>query len=343
MRIIIRLLFIFILVILGCSKNDEHELCYELPIFADTIGIEGEIINDTFIFETGNLALSARRIIYCGRTDINDMNYHVFDYEGNYIRSFGDLGRGPGEISTPYIPGVLFNDSIYCVFDINYNKKVFFSIDSDTFYEEITQENEKPMLPWLYQLWPNDRSLLFTREKRFVLMSHGDSLDCYNEYPDLTKNDENINVKRGYFAYKTSHAHSDKQNKFVIATRNGAIMQIFNIDSNKIVHNSTKRISKPEYYLSQSQIGSYIPILTSENYIGMYDICANDKYIYATYYQDNDTDVPYIMQFDWEGNPYKLFDVKDEITKFTISPNNLVAFAFKYIDEVPYLCKFTIE
>lgn len=100
-----------------------------------------------------------------------------------------------------------------------------------TIYEEITQENEKPMLPWLYQLWPNDRSLLFTREKRFVLMSHGDSLDCYNEYPD----------------------------------------------------------------------------------------------------------------FDWEGNPYKLFDVKDEITKFTISPNNLVAFAFKYIDEVPYLCKFTLE
>ena len=25
-----------------------------------------------------------------------------------------------------------------------------------------------------------------------------------------SKNDENINVKRGYFAYKTSHAHSDK-------------------------------------------------------------------------------------------------------------------------------------
>ena len=59
--------------------------------FADTIGIEGEIINDTFIFETSNLALSARRIIYCGRTDINDMNYHVFDYEGNYIRSFGNF------------------------------------------------------------------------------------------------------------------------------------------------------------------------------------------------------------------------------------------------------------
>ena len=337
------LLFIINFIVFGCGKSNDQDLSYELPIFSDTIRIEGEIINDSFIFETGHIALSVNRIIYCGRTDINNMNYHVFNYDGNYIRSFGDLGRGPGEISIPYIPGVLFKDSLYCVFDINHNKKVFFSINSDTFYEEDIRENEKPMLPWLYQLWSNNRVLLFTREKRFVLMSQGDSLDCYNDYPDLTKKNESINIKRGYFAYKSSHAHSDRQNKFVIGTSNGAIMQIFNISDNRIIHNSTIMISKPEYYLSKSQVDNYIPILTSENHIGMYDMCANDKYIYATFYNDNNSKIPYIMQFDWNGNPYKLFEVNDEITNFTIAPDNMVAFAFKYIDEVPYLCKYSLK
>lgn len=333
---------VILLFSVSCGKTDM--ISYYFPKFLDSLNIEAKILNDTFIFETGYLSVSSEYVIYNGRTDINDKLYHIFDYNGNYIRSFGEMGRGPGEISSNLHTGVIVDDSLYCVFDNALSKMAVFYLRQDSCYEIRADMSVPPVFPWLFMAIDENRHISFTRDIRFILSNNGDTISTYDEYPDLSKNNEKKNIKRGYFVYKSSHTLSREQERFAIATWGGALIQIFSFTNDKITLCNTLRILEPKFAIPASHINHPLPYIKSHDERGLYDLTSNGEYIYVQYLYSNDVTDSDILCFDWKGNPISILKLNgQDIDRFTVSPDNRFAFAFKTIDYVPYLVKFKLK
>ena len=96
-------LFLACFAFVQCKKSAESvDEGYAAPVFPETKEITVECLNDSFIFDIGGIDQLDTLLICSGKTDINDYVFHLFSKNsGAYIKSFGTIGQGPGEILWP--------------------------------------------------------------------------------------------------------------------------------------------------------------------------------------------------------------------------------------------------
>ena len=124
-------LFSIFLFFLQCKKSAESvDEGYAAPVFPETKEITVECLNDSFIFDIGSIDQLDTLLICSGKTDINDYVFHLFSKNsGAYIKSFGTIGQGPGEILWP-VMGYSTDrkeDKVYC-YDAMQTKMVEYAI-----------------------------------------------------------------------------------------------------------------------------------------------------------------------------------------------------------------------
>lgn len=325
---------------LQCKKQADSTDSYSPPLFPEKKEVITKRLNDSFIFDTGRINLIDTFIICSGKTDINEQPFHIFSRKsGEYIRSFGQIGQGPGEITLP-VSG--FST------DQQQNKIFFYDLRQFklTEYSLYHTENEINVNAKDYTLPPEIRNIRgdrfislgndqfisaynssFDVSYRFIKTSLDDTIRTYNQYPRLSEPEEFIRVEYSYFSYMGALATKPDGKKFVHATRGGCILEIFDC-SDWIKPLKTKRFFEPAYKAPRKDTRYPFIQWDSNSINGISVIRCTDTYIYAIY-SDSRGENTYdqIAVFDWNGDPVKLFSFENGIISFVIENNDKKGYA----------------
>ncbi|RNC63796.1 6-bladed beta-propeller [Proteiniphilum sp. X52] len=332
---------LFILFFLQCKNQDDSTDAYFPPVFPETQEVVTKRLNDSFIFDTGLINFIDTFIICSGKTDINEHPFHLFSKKsGDHVRSFGQIGQGPGEIILP-VSG----------FSTDRNQNKVFFYDTRQFklteYSLYYTENEIAVNTKDYMLPPeirNVRSEMFfslgnneflsaynnsyDTSYRFIKTNIDDTISTYNQYPKLNEPEEFVRVEHAYFANLGRFATKTDGKKFAHATQGGCILEIFDC-SDRITLLQTKRFFEPVYIPPKRKDTMYPFVQVDPNSIhGITSIACTDKYIY-TIYSDRRGENEYhqIAAFDWYGDPVKLFSFERGIISFVIEDNDKKGYA----------------
>lgn len=335
------LLFSLYILFIQCKKNADSEDKYIAPVFSETKEIIGKKMNSSFIFDFGRINHLDTMIISSGKTDINDYVFHLFSKtSGKYIKSFGTIGQGPGEITLP-ISGFstdIKNNKIYC-YDARQHKLVEYFIYTNN--DEIIVASNDDVFPPQIQNASGERVFSLRENEfltayngsidasyRFIKTSFEDTISTYNQYPRLSEPEEFIRVEYSYFSYFGTIAVKPNGKKFVHATRSGCILEIFDC-SEEIKPLKTKRFFEPSYKPPKRKDTRFPLVQKGDNSInGITNIFCTDKYIYATYSDSRgENNYNQIAVFDWNGDPVKLLLFSDSIISFVVENNDEKGYA----------------
>ena len=224
-------------------------------------------------------------LLHCYNTLDNKLVYIYDKDRGNFITSFGNLGRGPGELDYSDITYRFTDKSIH--FITGHNKQnLKFNIDS-ILNGRISNESTPLIGRINCNVYPFGDSLLFSTANyygganyRFSIMkNNGDTIIGYR---DGTKKDTPVILKPDYtkcFTYT-----------------NGALeTEVFNLTDSSITLASVKRFIKPNESLEAKGIDQDFPGISPRGK-------ASNKYISTSWTESVSKEFPEkLIIFDWEG------------------------------------------
>lgn len=126
-----------------------------------------------------------------------------------------------------------------------------------------------------------------------------DTLAYSNDYPTITQIDDDEYKKRVYYSTSSSFAVKPNGEQFCNFTRNGMLMEIYDMQNNKMRSIALRRFHRPK-------MGDNMRDGTNECVRGGWCIYVTNNYIYVAYHdQTRETDSKYlktsIAVFDWNG------------------------------------------
>ena len=332
-----------LLLLFGCKNNPTHEFSFAPPVFNDTVKLTRHIINDTLITSDIEGILSYKDYFILIATTKDDKKLSILDKKtGAFIKSFLNIGRGPGEVSNLCGISITQSTGDIIVRDV-INRNIFkYNIDSvlagnPDYYEPIAFRQFARTLNGIRPCQGNflvntGKSILYHDAPRFAMVStSGNIITAYNTYPrlrgDKTANDTSSMIHEGLG--EGVRLSPDGTKLFSITTL-GGIFEIFNISKNDISLTSIQGFYEPEYDIFE-QKGFYFPKPNEKTTRHIGNIYAGNKYIYLQLHDPNrpifsNTDKPQIYNqigvFDWKGKPVKLFETEGDISNFYVDEDN---------------------
>lgn len=306
----------------SCSNTKQE---YREPVFEKSIITNNNVLNKNFVFEMGTMEVVDTLIIYSGRTTISDKAFHLFSKNtGAYLSSFGNIGRGYGEITKSLGFSVDKLKRKMFVFDSGLDKTVSYSLDKVLAGEiDYAKEIKLPKIVTnvsSFKFFYLNNSFLATESYsgRFLICSESDSITSSDYYPLLDEPKKYKKVEHSYYLYTGCMSVKPSGDMFVHATRGGCIMEIWNYDGSSISPLIVKRFFKPNY-LSFDRDANYPRVQRNDNDpYGISLLSCTNSYIYARYNNVPSKFTDKIAVFDWEGNPQRIYVVNEKIYSFTI-------------------------
>lgn len=328
-------------ILISCKDAKNSGLEYVQPVFEEEIEANTQILNSRFLFSFGSIRVVDSLIIYSGLSDVSDKNFHIFSKNtGEYLCSFGNIGRAKGEISMFSVGFSIDKEKreIY-VFDSNLQKTVSYSLDK-VLSEDINYAKDIELPEIVNNVSSSHffnlkESFLagYSRSSRFLVCSENDSVTCSDFYPSLDEPEQYKKVERSYFFYLGCMSVKPDGNMFVHATRSGCIIEIWKNKGSSIAPYVIKGFFKPDYN-SQYRDSNYPSVIPNNNApYGISALACSNQYIYAAY---NDLPCKWtnkIAVFDWEGEPQKVYIAKDDIMAFDVDNDNAIYALVKKSDE----------
>ena len=362
------LLLVVLALVVGCVGKGQYgkeqaRVEFVLPQFADTIDLTSriEVMNDNFILVGGNVFATKDFIVCVSRTEdhINTCMFQLFDKEGNFIRGFGEQGRGPGEISMLMNSYGVLSDSVFYAHDVNASKMVYYSLYDESF-------SEIPFYHDMSTVWYRhagaNRVVLnapFVPERRdenadsmryMVLSTTMDCLDSCFGYPKLRKqNDYSLSSKRGLYFYHSRFEYSATHDKIVSIVNNGAHIDIYGFKDDKLIHDRVEHYAESQINISDLARTSYLPYpRPMSEYVGLSGLALSDKGMIVTYTEhnkneelDDEADNSVIWEFDWNLNPLNCYVVKG-FEYSNLSPDHKYLYGYVYINDEPFLARIPL-
>ncbi len=335
------------IVCISCSRSTDE---YNAPIFKETIEVALEVLNDDISFTYGTIDCVDTLLIISNKTTLNKNTFHIFSANsGKYIKSFGSVGRGPGEtLFTAPNFSTDYNNSRMYVYDTPLHKLIEYDIskvlNGDVHYAsdiKMEEDNGHILTSRFYSL--DDRLFLWV-DQRFVIGSTSNIISCYGSYPRLDEPEEYKKLERSYFDRLSYTRVSPNKSKFAHATYSGCILETFSCINNTITPIAINRLYRP-IYENKYKNENYPHVFQSNKAIcGIKNLACTDEYIYATY-SDIPKECSYksIAVFDWNCQPVKLLSFEDKIQYMYVLSGDKAGFALaEREDGIVYLARFEL-
>ncbi len=245
-------------------------------------------------------------VLQCFNTLDNKFAYIYNEKNGEFISSFGNIGRGPGELD-------------FCFMTYRPEDKSFHFVTSHTlqhnifFLDSILNGNYVPTsIPLCKRLncdvYPFSDSLMlstanFFKEANYrfsIMESNGDTIIGYR---DGTKRRTRAVIKPDY-------------TKLFTYTNGALETEVFNLTRNSIKLASVKHYIKPDENLKGTGI--------NQDYPGITDVSkASNNYIYSGWTKSLSKEFPNkLIVFDWEGTAVGTIEIENNPTfKYVIEVN----------------------
>lgn len=268
--------------------------------------LQGTLLDSTFIFSVPRGMVIADTLLIVLDYLEQDTSFHVFNkITGKHLKSFGNKGRGPGEVVYPGSLSYNPKDGTLITMESNLKKIIRYNLanilaDKPPFFSEI-KLNSIPFYVDETILY-KDFFIIGGFKKRFSMIdTNCQILGEHNDYPKVVA-DEDEN--RAIFLYSSQYAVHPNGDKLVAMTYIGGIMEIFDIKDNKITPNIIKYFHEPIYRPVLDAKPKWIATI-EETTPCCSDIYGTDENIYCIYEGEISKDpkiaLKKILVFDWNG------------------------------------------
>lgn len=267
---------------------------------------------------------------------------HLFSTSGKFIRSFGNLGNGPGEITTttPFI-----SDKKNKTIQVFNNHKVI-TYNIPDLADQKQKYFEEKILPFNVN-FPINRTIEYTPDvylhvgftsKMRICITSQDSIFTryYHWLPVLNTNDTDIPI--AVMSYNDHVNLKPDKTKFIQATYIGAVFEIFSIDQKTIKPICNRKIFKPVYKIVNADL--HAVSWYEDTTIGFDNISVTDNFIYTLLSGKKGEDLldleaenafsKNITIFNWNGNVEKIIQTDKMLFSITPDEENNTFYGFSF-------------
>lgn len=335
-----KILFSFLVIItISCNKKEIPN--YEYPQFENIANRNLSVFKNNFIFNSFvYMEIVDSLLIIKSETPNNNMRFHVFSKnDGTHMNSFGTVGHAKGELLEPFSLISCENKNIYAA-GINQKKIVKYNIPKLSNYPDdyITEQTLPFIINSVFVSYLNNDNYLFAynfKDRYAILNSGKDTVSTYTNYPITSEHDITAERARNdYFALNSFVSLRPDKSKFVNVTRNGFILEIFNIIDNKIKPDKIKYFYEPKYDIENGDIGDCVK--------GAGGVTCTNDFIYIILGDTKNSLTNKIAVFDWQGNAVKQYILDYPIFNLSIDVENNKMYVATYIDSDYFIAHFDI-
>ena len=318
----------------GC-KSDRPGV-YSPPEFQETVEEEFEVISDEIygVKAISDMVVYGSKVIVCALNHEDGTILHIYDKEsGEPLMHTLNYGRGPKELLFDANISFLQESGTMVFFDIIASKRL--DIDVDGLMEHGLDAVEE--VYWPSRLW-NLRNIALENgslhtynisylqrdtssvERIELCDRNGNIISTYNEFPVIDDD------RKRFMMYNNELiAVSPDEEKVVITTSVGGILEIFSMKDGELKNIATKYFIEPGFSI-EGDFCNYDDLIYSFS-----DLCATDDAIYAAYGGESDfkshTGCRNIAIFDWNGNPLKLIRTGHRIERLCLDSEDNALYA----------------
>ena len=337
-------LFLFI----GCSSNSVK---YALPSFKQETAVRFEQLSDELLMSPHRIFAYRDWIILIGSNGITDDTFFLYDKSsGKLILSDIKYGNGPKE-TTLGVLDVSFQRGVLSYYDLQSRKRLSFSIDEylQKGAEAVHEEKLEISSPWIEQVSDAGRCRILIGNKGFfsqdtVSVPHiqmRDSLGHISTYSKETIPDASVR----FYAYNQPLVGiSPDGKKMAVGSSLGAILETFRL-SPKLENNATRYFSEPKLEITEDNSAP-----RGETIVGFGSMSCTDYAVFATFdetcYSEAADRMLFtdIAEFDWDGNPVRLYRSDCGIEQFCVDPEEEIVYAvISDQDNTYYLAKAKMD
>lgn len=313
----------------GCNKLNKKQN-YQALNFEKIQVEESKVINNSFLFNFPmQMEKSDSLIFILDRCD--SKFFHVFDTTGVHLKSFGNIGNGPGELLNTEMFSLSADKKNIYAYDVMRKKIIGYDIaaimNDRHYYREISVDYDllpkgsAPMMIMDAISFDDDGTFLLVGNQdklRFGFLRQDRILSAYNEYPDCM-DCKNMEELWSVFNYSARWKFSPDRSRFVNATYIGAVLEIFEVNSNfELIPARSLLIYYPEYGISQGAVPVCVTGVENTQF-GFVDIALSDQYVFTLLHRQGDQECPDIISvLNWEGEPVCAYQTDKRMELLTI-------------------------
>ena len=341
----------------GQSKSRSNTLVkdkdYVAPNFPKTEEIKFTILNNDLpaSWPQSNLIL-CDSVMFVNAECIENQNvFHIFRLkDGKYIRGFANWGRAANELND-YRRITLTDDGKILHAMDNNNRSIDIdlqkAISGETSF--VVKSYKLPRGPISREIHSVGNNLLHTENgrkiPRFVITNREctDTLCSNDQYtPTKTSIDESQIDKEDYYYYNSAFGVRPDGTRSVNVTGNGMLMEIYDIQNNKMRSIALRRFHRPK-------MGDNMRKGASDCVYGGLGIYVTNDYIYVRYHDEKrEIDSKYIKTsiavFDWNGKEVARYKSDTFIMSFAVTPDDKRAYCWTVnVDGEEAFCYFDLN
>lgn len=262
---------------------------------------------------------------------------------GKLISSFCKLGRGPGELITPFCIQYIKEKNEIMIQDAVDKKVVFFDLDlilndAPTKFTRVVRLDEKVLVRKLMQLKGGNFFCDLIGDKdgymNCLIDSTGKFVRYLGNYPVT---DFKFDFRTGSNIFPTNIGGSSSN--VIVSYRNTDRIDVYNLDDDQKVFITGPYFKKP--HVSEGLNGV---TLTGKNKEAYNIPCAGDKYFMIPYrgkeYEYPFTAADHIFCIDYSGNCLSRYTVSPSVTEIAVDWDKRIIFSIN-MDKEPTLFKYT--
>lgn len=334
---------IFCLVLFACTETEKKIVYKDLKQEKSIPTLKGEVINDELLVRTSvNMYVHNSELILLGSN--GESYFQIYDLNnGEHKGSSGFIGNARYELPQ-YIGDFCLSGNNLIVHSNSTHASIFnadklLSGGEDCFIgkTKITDKSESSKLCRLEE----DKFLaVYSRisefqstnvDKRFAIITGGKEEYAYRDVQTIFDNSsKNINF---WSPMATPICVRKDGKKVAVGTKYGAILEIYNVESNPamIELENVNYIVEPDYTYSETKNGQAIEtvIQGNENTIyGFKYLYSTDNYIYALYYGEKYSKnfKPDLVVFNWKGEYIKRYEIEENLKLIAVDDDDKVLY-----------------
>ncbi len=322
------------------SPLSEGEVSITANDFGEIIELQGttQPIDQFFkVKETEMIALDSLLIVKnLGNPEVF-MVFSIPDYK--LIKSFGELGKGPGEFQFPSLVKDESGEFLCFIYEKAFNNLYALNKDLEILELPIELQKGKKSI--------NDKQIYGLSSNDFVYVESikmGKAIFRINSKNDTIntthlKNLAFSNKHKNWAAYIGDFGVNGKKNRLVFAYKYFKRLVFFDLK------NKTSKVISFDLP-SKTKKGNAVSMMSPSNTTHYWGLSSNDKYVYILYSGRTPIDVSkelnkssgyiYVEKFDWNGNPINKYKL-DHWGYFCVNQEENTIYLASITDEYPFV------
>ncbi|MBR2168835.1 MAG: hypothetical protein IJ952_00445, partial [Alistipes sp.] len=296
-------------------------ITYSAPKFKKNLEASVRILNNKALLNTPwNMWVVDSVVILNTQSAENNGQFQLFSaIDGAEIGNFGFKGRGDNELTNYMRCAVNVREKSLCAIDNTNRLEVDLRAIATGSQPKMKKSKIAGIPAALHIYHFGDRLLSMGHINPRIALTNGsasDTLSSYNDFPHITTEiDQNATAKVYYYIQSSSYAVAPDGSKICHTTRNGMVMEIF--DVNKAGQISLRHI---RYFFPTKMKNS---MRGADDCVkGVIQTRATDKYIYALYKDTTIADtkaLPKLSVFNWKGDEVCQYQLDTKVIDFAIT------------------------